>query len=296
MRASVLIAAVAMAAAAGMVRAADETYDVRIERPLKVGQTYGISTMDSVRSSQSAGTSNSPGTRTSNFRRVLMDADVQIDKVDAKGIETAATVTVKKLTLQADTGNVPADQVPPRAVMDPGTVVTLTYDGNKRTFTSKKEGAITDDAVTALDRAFQRMTLTDGAYGPKGKKKVGDTWSLNKDALVVDRTNPNTIDPSLTIGVIKLKAARAIAGVNCLQVDVTMVTSGFPIQGLTPTEASINTNFTLNLPVDTALPVYSWTYKQTKHIVLDQKPAGQATIRTVADAEEAHEATWTPKQ
>jgi hypothetical protein len=288
-------------------------YPIKIQRPFKAAQAFAFSATDTYRASEKVQLPNSTSTQSSNFRRITLDADVRIDKVDAQGAVAVQSLTLQRLTLQttnADPGGAPmvysgqrstTDTAPSAAtaknLLPAGTEVTITYTDSQPAFALKKGGLIADDALLALQQGTKRMSLSDTLYGTKERKNVGDSWAINKAALPSDRTSAGYIDPALITGTVTLKAIRAVAGIECLQIDSNLVTHGLPSSGgVPPREASTTVNFSCNLPTDETLPPVAWTMKSTTHVVTEEKSLAGNTITRTVDSEISHDAAWTPKR
>lgn len=286
--------------ASPLLGAADDgSYDIRLQRPFQAGQTFTVSATDSQRTAQRVDLPDGKGSQNLFIRRVLLDADVHIDKADDK--ETQASVTIRKLTLQTANGEALAERVTPTVLLEPGSELSLVYSGNEgggTTFKLKNNGALSPEAHTALQQAFQKMAVTDALYGTADKKKVGDSWPINKQALANDRTNPPTVDPSQVSGSTTLKAVRQIYGAPCLQVEGMLTAKDVPVAGmgeLRPKEATSTTTFTLSMPVAADKPVLSYTIKAATHIVVAGDPQGTSKLVTTVDSEVAHDTTWVPR-
>jgi hypothetical protein len=291
-----LLMAAGILLAASAARGADE-YDIRLQRPMAAGQSYGLSATNTLRASEKIDLPDGSSTRSASFRRVILDADVHVDNVDDKGVEAQVSLTIRRLTIQETKQGQMTDQSTPDVVLDPGTQVLVLYapGGVQPNFVLKKAGVLPDEAMLALQQGFKRMSINDALFGTREKKKVGDNWPLDKSALPKDRTSPQYIDPALVTGTVTFKALRAVAGVNCLQIDGTMTTKDFQVQGVVPKDATMSTIFTVSLPVDAAKQAMAWNVRSTTHFVTEDKPLGQGTVRHTVDSEIVHEASVTPK-
>ena len=292
-RAGVVTFAALLAALATAGRAADD-YEIRLQRPFKAGVSFTVSATDTLRSSETVDLPNGMSNQSSLFRRVTLDADVRIDKVDDQGAPTGAAVVIRRLTVQTGNGS-QAALVAPKVVLEPGTAVTLTYNGGQPVFALKAAAALSDEGVLALQQAFERMGFSDAVYGTKERKKAGESWPLNTSALAGDKTNPQNVDPALISGTVTFKGVRTLAGIACVQIDSTMTAKDYPVQGAAAKEATMTEVFSAVLPTDGARPVVAWSKRSTTHLVTEEKPLGQGTMRRTVDSEVLHEAAWLPK-
>ena len=217
-------------------------YPIKFQRPFKAGQAFAFSATDTYRAGEKLDLPNGSSTNSSNVRRIALDADVRIDKVDAQGAALIQSFTLQRLTLQSTNGGAsdpvilqetnPAAPAPAvKNLLPPGTDVTVTYTDSQPAFALKKGGLLSDDALIALQQGTKRMSLSDTVYGTKDRKKVGESWPVDKSALPADRTKPGYIDPALITGTVTLKTLRTIAGLECLQLDGSMITRGMPLGG-----------------------------------------------------------------
>ena len=293
LRAGVIVTAFVLALAA-VGRGADD-FEIRLQRPFKAGQAFTVSATDTMRSSEVVDLPNGMSNKTASFRRVTLDADVRIDKVDDQGAEAAVAIVIRRLTLQATIPTQATALVAPKVVLEPGTAVTLTYSAGQPAFALKTPAVLSDEAVLTLQQAFKRMTLTDAVYGTKERKKTGDDWPLNKSALAGDKTSPQYVDPALITGSVALKGVRTISGIECLQIDGSMSAKDFPVEGAAAKEATMTAAFSANLPTDVARPAVAWSMRSTMHFVTEEKPLGQGTVRKTVDSEVLHDSAWLPK-
>ena len=268
----------------------DATYSIRFRRQFTAEQVFSVSITHSQRSSQRTSRSASNATQTSSVRRVLLDADVHIDKVEEK--QTKASVTIRRFELTTSAGD-NGPRPTPATLLSPGTEVLLTYAGDDTSFSLKNQQGLSPDVLTALRQCFQTMALSDALYGTTEKKKVGDSWPLNTKTLVADRTDPVSLDPSQVSGTTTLKAARQVYGIPCLLLEGTQTTKDAPVVGITPKESTANTTFSLTVPEALDKPLVGYSIKILRHIVVAGQPSEDATL--TADLEESHESTWVPK-
>jgi len=295
MRHALSIVSLALLFASASARADDTAYTIKIQRPLKAAQKFTLSATNTLRSAERVELPNGDSNRTALFRRVIIEADVTIDKVDDAGMESSASIVVRKLTLQSSE-NAPNGTSTPKSVLEPGSQLTVLFQPNGQpVFTPKQPGDLSDEATVALQQGFKRMTITDAVYGTTDKKKLNDSWPMNTQAMGGDKTNPQYVDPSKITGSVKLSGVRPLAGIPCIQLDGTMTTKDFQVQGVAAKDATMTTLFSATLPTDADKPILAWSVRSTTHFVTEDKPLGQGTLRRTVDTEVQHEATRTLK-
>jgi hypothetical protein len=275
-------------------RAAD--YEIKIQRPFKSGQSFALIASDTFHAGEKVDLPNGTSTRSSSFRRITLDADVRIDKVDAQGEAAVQSLTLRRLTLQTANSDTAPNPATAKNLVPPGTELTLTFTNSEPSFALKDGGLLSDEALTALQHGTIRMSLTDALHGSKVRQKVGDSWPLGKSALPATRTDPRHLDPDLIDGTIRLKDLRTVAGLECLLLEGTTVTKNLQLEGnVVPREASRTDTFSCTLPTNLGLPVVAWSMKSITRIVTEEKSLAKNIITHTVDSEISHEATWTPK-
>jgi hypothetical protein len=276
-------------------RAAD--YAIKFQRPFKAGQAFAFSATDTYRATDKTDLPDGTSMRSSNFRRVALDADVRIDKVDDQGAVTVESITIQRLTLQATSSDSSPDRTPTRNLLRQGTELTLTFTDNQPAFALKKGGLIPDDTLSALRQTTDRINISDALFGTKERRQIGASWPIVKSALPSDPALPGYVDPAHISGTVTLKALRNVVGLECLQLEGTTTTRQLPVEGnVVPKEATLTETFTCNLPTDPNFPPVSWNMKKLTHIVTEEKTlSGNTRARTI-DSEISHDASWTPKR
>jgi hypothetical protein len=268
-------------------------FPILIHRSFKPATAFYVTCSDTFRASEKVDLPGGISTRTQHFRRTTLDADVRIDKIDDQGFPAAQSISIKRFSQQLN--NTGQEQSPARALLDPGTELTMTSHAGQLAFTRQDNHDLPDETLAALQSAFQNLPLSDALYGAKDRKTIGNSWPIDKSALLADRTDPNFVDPALITGTVTLKTRRPLAGIDCLQLDGAMLTKDAPTGATAPKESTIALTFTLNLPLDTNLPPMAWFIKRATHAVTENQPLGRGTVTHTVDSETTHETTWTPK-
>jgi hypothetical protein len=278
--------------APGTAASGGPDYGIVIERPYAAGKSYNVIATDTYRSSEKVDLPGGMTTRTQNLRRLALEAEVRIDKVDAKGGIAAQSVVVKRLTQQISKSG--QEQGKPMVLLEPGTELTMTYKEGQATMSLKKGGLMEDEALSGLQQGFAPMSLTDAVHGSKERKKAGDTWPVNTGAIAYDKSDTKHVDPSLISGTMALKGVRPQGGVECLQLEGSMVTKQ-ALGADVAKEATVTVGFTLNLPVDGKLPAAAWSVKSETHVVMEEELLGRGKVVRTVDLEISHEASWTAR-
>jgi hypothetical protein len=170
------------AAAAGETKAKPEgeatpTYTVKLERPVPVGHRYHIESTGMSTTRVLADGKPIPG-QAKRFAWIY-EADVIVKAVTARGQPSAEEHTVAKLVV-----DFPDEKVPPANLS--GVVVATVVDGEE-TFTvdgMQVHEELQDvlQAITHLDDGTSFDN--DAVFGSTTPRKVGESWDMNKQALV----------------------------------------------------------------------------------------------------------------
>jgi hypothetical protein len=282
-----------LAAALRASAADDRTFDIKLERPFAAGQVFTVSSTGTSRVSQKTETPDGQVNQSNSFRRIILNAEVRIEKVDGDAQPAALAIKINKLTLQSAAAG--RETAEPAEIVRGGITIAATYDEKGPSFSSKDLATIPNDAVSILGREFRRTPLRDEVFGTREKKKPGDKWPVNTTAMKVDVTEPSALDPRGFVGNVELKPPRQTLGTECVSLEAILKTNHIPSLVAPPTEAAVTVTYSIFLPVDATKPIIAHSMKTVTHVVMEQKPLGRGVIRTTSDSEVVHEATWVRK-
>lgn len=247
MRRMFALAGVVLAALAGAA-AAQQAYEVKLDRPSAVGDEFEIHCKKIF-------------TRNVTFRegeaeRVMpaqnLGAElVGVERVTAmKGDDVTESVLIVKKLLGPE-GN---------ELIKAGTVLNIKRTEKEVKFIKDETGTpVDEDARDCLERFYQKITpgslSTDDTYPPKGPRKVGESWAIDKEAAAKDAAlHGMTIAPMNIKGKATLKEIKTIDGQPHLVVEYTMECGIDAISSLPPEftmeTGSLKMTHTLTTPVD----------------------------------------------
>ncbi len=241
--------ALTVAASAAGARAA-ETYTVKVDRPVKVGQAFTVTCRVDVTETMTAkanGQKQPP--KTEKYKAELAGTE-KVEAVNEKtGGATKVTVTVDKLTKDG------------AELFRAGTVVTADHTGEKKTFTvdgaevAPETAAVLDDLID-VDPAT-RTASDDEVFANGGPRAVGATWDADP-AKVVEMLAGDDIAVTAehVKASTKLVAVKPIGRTPSEVVESTIsadsLEPGRDVGGLTLTDGSFTGTVTQTLPTDPA--------------------------------------------
>ncbi len=252
--------------------AAGDGYEVKITRPLKVGYKYKFTSTGKRDMKIMANGKPAPGSGVMSWD---YEAEVTVKAINDKGQATAEDHKVVKLEVTAN-GN----KMTPLAK---DKVVVATLKGEEETFTvdgkpAEKQVAGVMGEIVSLDDGKDD---DDEMFGAKGKKKAGDSWDLNKAAMVKSwaakaKDAPMPLKIENLSGKVTLVGPADVDGIKAVKFKVSVTMDKFapkmgPIQ---PSAGSIKLEMNAWLPADTAsVAGRGDTKKMTMHVEGTAGPA-----------------------
>jgi len=266
-RTSVLVAAAGLWLCSAALA---EDYEIRLNRPMKVGDTYQVSaTGNETRKTRvMAGDQEISGQ--SESLAMELEAAVKVLAVDANATPSQVTLTVAKcLKVEGDTKTplVPKD-----------TVVAASLKDRKPFF--EINGAPVDPEVQkALAIAItlgKGGANPDQAFGTTQRKKVGDRWTINAD-LTTEAMRKDGLEAKKedVTGFLTIEKIVKVEETECLQLgaelNIANINGAVPA-GFALDKATFQSRITSVLPVNTALPPRGMSGDFTVTFILKGKP------------------------
>jgi len=251
-----LLAFLAVAFLAGPAKAQSD-YEIKLFRPNKLNDQYHVSATGYQVRQVVLRSPNGDALRTNRDSfSVDMTGSVRVLEVDAKGNVLRAAVRIDSL--------VRAIGLRRDELLKPGTVVIERRAGARQEFEIDGR-AVGPELKDALDVALSETNGSvapsdDELMGTRERKKVGDSWPVNRERLAgffsADSDMSLTVTPADIEGRSTLAAAARVDGVDCLRIEVAMTIRGVPREAKLPEgmdKATIEVRISSLYPVDTRL-------------------------------------------
>jgi hypothetical protein len=238
---------------AGIARAAEKEYEIKIHRPDKAGMKFDVAITSALKREI---TTTVDGRATRDPEEVFaieLKAVAEIIEVDEKGRDLKVTYVIEKCVKAAGEKD---EEILPR-----GKVITAAIgpDGKNTVYTAA-DGKLTDEQKEALDLVADlpppNAALADDLYGPKGPQKIGDSWSINSSGMAEDlKRHDYQVKPDSVSGTIKLNGLEKANGVQCLNITGDMKVAKAKMKSSNEGNAAAIRNATLESTFSWLLPV-----------------------------------------
>ena len=254
----VFAAGLAALLAASPVRAQQDTYEIKLFRPSKVGDRYRLEATGSQRREALVHSANGE-TRREGLETftVELKGEVETVLVDSQGNATAASVKVISL-LRVDGGR--RDEI-----LSPETRIVERRTGARQVF--EIEGrAVPPQLKDVLDAVLSETNdpgapSDDELMGTKERKKAGERWPVSREALArfvsADEDLALEVTPADIEGDGVLTGIERCGTVDCARIDIAVSIAAAPRGGKlplsAPEKAKVEIKVSSLLPVDTRL-------------------------------------------
>jgi hypothetical protein len=168
------------------IAVADETFDIRMARPVKAGARFKLNARVAFQSEATSQLAGFPVEEEKVNVAWKLSGEMTVVNVTSKGM-------AKELLLKLDEAE--SFQDGERAkLFSAGDVITMKYQEEKDEI--RINGEEPDEHRAELIDALLNVSsdeeaTDDEVFGPKGKVKVGDEWTANRDALVTEMKRQN---------------------------------------------------------------------------------------------------------
>lgn len=197
-----LAVAVAIVLISLSAKAEEQAYNIRLSHPSKVGETYRVVANSRHTERVAIFVGDVPVNGKVDDFSVELIAMATASQVSGGGKVTKSTVRIEKLMLS--TGG------ETKALLSPGTVVIVSADGQWKRFTIN-DAAVDMATEKALRTVLAEVVSTgpndDEVFGTKEKKKIGETWQVNRELLAKSfyEKAKMTVNPSDVVGGVTLE-------------------------------------------------------------------------------------------
>lgn len=255
-----------------------QSYEIRLERPEKVGQKSRI--VVSARRSLTVTATEGEKVTLVKSERLFVEADgVQIAlEVNAKGATTNLSIQFDKLDKLEGTLRT--------ALLPKGSTVTASSTGNKVTFELDGKPVSTElrDALALLHLLPRRPDAAndDDVFGTSERKKVGDSWPINAERCAQDFWDAGLpVAKENFTGTVTLDRLAKVGELDCLQVSVNFAEKGIAPTNL-PADAQVIKSeekavMTGKFPVDVTLPCPEYSLEADATMVVRGKQRANGT-------------------
>jgi hypothetical protein len=197
-----LAGAVAIVLISSSAKAEEQAYNIRLFRPSKVGETYRVVANSRHSERVAIFVGEVPVNGNVDDFSVELIATATVSQVSDSGNVTKSTVKIEKLMVSSGSET--------KALLLPGTVVIVSADRERKRFTINDVDVDrpTEKALRAvLSGAVSTGPTDDEVFGTKEKKKIGDTWQVNRELMAKSlyEKAKMTVSPSDIVGGVTLE-------------------------------------------------------------------------------------------
>lgn len=264
---------------AGGVLLAQETYDIKLQRPGTVGSKWTVAGSASRAQTTKMTPAGGQAQTQENYASIIFEGELEILEIDKEGRVTKASCVVAKCVVGDKKGEDGKEAFPK------GTKLM-------QSMTDKGPGVATDagpvaDELADLLGEFLPVEKNDSKeaddmFDATGKK-VGDSWPADsaKIAASLGKSMGAPLDPKAVQGKVTLSGKGTSDGIDCLDVAIELAVSPCtPALNPDATVEKAEMSLTMRggLPVDPKLPVIA--KEQSMHFVLQVKNVKDPNIGT----------------
>lgn len=270
-----------------------QDYEIRLQRPMKVGQEFQVSATG--RESQKA-TVSVGGQVVKNENQesaIEIEASVKVLEIDKNGTPSKESLVIGKcLAVKGETRTplAPADAV-----------VTASLVNNEPTFEIDGQ-KVSPEAQRALAQVFtlgKGGPTDDHIFGTAERKKIGDRWAMNSQLAAEDAARSGlTVKNEDVTGAVTLEKVVKVGDTECLQLSVTMdiakIVPPAP-PGLKIEKGTVHAQMSGKFPTNAALYTQEKSEALTITVVMKGKPqpdAPEILVDTVAERQTTAKYTY----
>jgi hypothetical protein len=279
-----------------------ETFEIRLDRPSKVGDKYGVSSLVATKTVSKITTEGEAQPRTvRDSVGIHLEGEIEVLAVTPRGAELKVACTVRKCTI-TDGGEthdvIPAGKVIFAEWKDDKTVYAVKLNGDKTAPIPERLAGLLDDVLRISNPDDQG---NDAVFGTKEKQKPGATWPVNAEAAVkeLEREGMKVAADDVS-GSTKLVEKTKAGGLDCLKVETRFKAKNAsgagkgPAKEMTLEQGELSVSVTSVMPIDPALPPVSDTGAlKVKSVLKGKNPEGKAMTVEV-EMDRSAETTFSP--
>ena len=234
-----------------------QDYEIRMTRPTKVGRKYRIVASGSLAQDLTRAVKGEAPRHRKLRLTAKLEGVITVLQVDKFKRENKVKLLVSKCLMSTNgTANM-------KEALPKGTQVVAQVRGEEDEFLVDGKAVSKEIAkMLGLFISFSgSQTTHDKIYGTKERKKVGDSWAVNRAEAVKDLANQDmTADAKDIKGGTTVKDVVVVDGTKCLLLHIKMQVAKMRLQmppGLTVKMANVSIDISSAYPVDTAIGVLS---------------------------------------
>ena len=281
-RASVLITAVGLLLCPAAVA---QDYEIRLTRPMKVGQEYQVSAAG--RESQKATVMvNGQAVKNENQESAIeVELAAKVLEIDKNGAPVKATLKIGKcLEVKGEK----------RTPLVPAGTVVVAYMKDKEPVYEIDGRQASPEAQRALTQVYtlgKGESNDDQILGTAERKKIGDRWAMNSELAAKDAAaNGIDVKPEDIKGTVTLEKIVKAGGTDCLQLAAEINIARFALPappGLVVEKGTVQARMSGAFPINTSLGVAEKSETMTIMAVMKgakpQPDAPDLVVETVAE-------------
>ncbi|HBC87790.1 MAG TPA: hypothetical protein DCZ94_12620 [Lentisphaeria bacterium] len=235
-----------------------QDYEIRLTRPMKAGDKYGISaTASSVEISTTAAEGEEPDQETEKTS-IELEGLVNVIEVDKKGAPSKEMITIGKCVVESD-----GQKSEP---FKKGAVITAFVKGDDTFFEveGKPVSEELSNTLGLIEILDPSDTTDDDVFGTKERRKIGDTWNMNPDPMPADFAKSGIkVDKKNIKGSATLEKLVKSNGKDCLQISAEITMKDVNISDL-PAGFTVKNSVMMGTgssiyPVDTSMGILEET-------------------------------------
>jgi hypothetical protein len=279
-----------------------ETFEIRLDRPSKVGEKYGVSSLVATKTVSKLTTEGEAEPRTvRDSVGINLEGEIEVLAVTPRGAELKVACTVSKCTV-TDGGEthdvIPAGKVILAEWKDDKTAYAVKLNGDKTAPIPERLAGLLDDVLRISNPQDEG---NDAVFGTKEKQKVGATWPVNAEAAVkeLEREGMKVAAEDVS-GSTRLVEKTKAGGVDCLKIETKFKAKNAsgagkgPAKEMTLEKGELSVSVTSVMPLDPALPPLSDSGAlKVKSLLKGKNPDGKAMTVEV-DMDRSAETTFSP--
>lgn len=263
-----------------------EDYEIRMTRPAKVGDKYEMIASGARTEKVTMLVGGKVAKADGRSMTAKLEATVTVQEIDSLKREKKINLVVSKC-VAATEGAANEEEV-----LRKGAQVVAQLQGKEKEFLVDGEAASKDIAgILDLFISFPTTPTTDDdIFGTKERKKVGDSWPVNKAKAVEDLSDEGMSVKAEDIkGSTKLEKLAVVDGVQCLhlsaKLDIGKLSAPLP-PGMAIEKAAMTATFEGDFPLDVSKDCLSQGMTMTMSMIAKGKPSPDAPEMTLSTKRE----------
>ena len=261
-----------------------QDYEIRLERPWKVGDKYHVSATGRQSEKMTVTVGGKVVQSKGREFSVEFESDVTIQAVDQKGRATKESHAIAKC-IGASGGT-------REALLAAGTVVVASVKGDDEVYEvdGRPVGGMAKKALDLLISLEKGGPDDDEMFGTRERKRVGQSWGINAKLAAQDLGQSKLqVKPEDITGTVTVVKALSVGGVDCIQLRADLAIKGLRLPmppGFTITRGAVKAQLVGTLPVDVSLPGLGGTKTMAVQFVAKGQPDPNGPEAVIEGAQE----------